>query len=122
MKIFSIFKSLIFILFITFSTHMPASIFTDWTEYPSDPLNFPLDAANLIEDYFPCTIYDEQLFSGHGDSVLYKMWCQGKDPISGVANIALCYSSDGINWTLNSEAVLTPLSLPVGVRPSHPFV
>ncbi len=98
---------------------MPASIFTAWTEYPSDPLTFPLDSANLIEDYFPCTIYDADSFSGHGDAVLYKMWCQGKD-LSNVANIALCYSSDGINWTLQSEAVLTGVA--VGVRPSHPFV
>lgn len=101
---------------------MPASVFTDWTEYPNDPLTFPLDSisSTFFDDYFPYTIYDKDSFSGHGDSVLYKMWCQGKNTVGSNANIALLYSSDGINWTLKSQAVINdpdPAS-----HPSHPVV
>lgn len=103
----------------TLSTQISASVFTTWTEYPFDPLNFPLDAdsSTLFDDYYPSTIWDEQLFSGHGDPVLYKMWTQGEDNLNR-ANIALSYSNDGINWTLKSAAVINDLT----GHPSHPVV
>jgi len=70
-----------------------ASVWTEWTEYPTDPIYTPYPAATT----YPCVLFDQNKFNGDGDSYYYKMWHQGPN------GIALSYSNDGINWALNTS-------------------
>lgn len=62
---------------------------TAWTEYPANPVYSPLPNRA----YYPNVLYDSNQFSGHGDSVFYKMWSDTPSPIS------LAISNDGITWS-----------------------
>lgn len=81
---------------------MGASTYTDWTEDPSDPIYNP-EPFPIAEDYFPCVVYSQTQFDGHGGAVLYKMWHQGADVSPGNGGLALSYSNDGITWTLQGN-------------------
>ena len=81
-----------------------ASYWTDWIEYPSNPV---LDPANSsLHAYYPSVLYDQSGFSGHGTNAYYKMWFDHNE----TAGIAFAYSNDGINWTeYNNSAALPGL-------------
>jgi hypothetical protein len=89
---------------VTFTISLNASIWTNWTEYPGDPIYNPFPSQTLPEDYFPYVVFDRMRFNGNGNAVNYKMWHQGADPNG---SIAISYSNDGINWTLKGETNLT---------------
>jgi len=73
-----------------------------WTAMSLDPADWAEHAANPVfgqaiggpKAYYPCVIYDESRFSGHGTSALYKMWYGA----SG-GQTALAVSEDGLAWT-----------------------
>ena len=79
---------------------LAASFWTSWTEYPTDPIYDPYPSQTLPEDFFPCVVFDDKQFKGHGDQVSYKMWHQGADTNG---SIGLSYSNDGVIWTLKGE-------------------
>lgn len=75
-----------------------ASVWTDhWCE-DSYELAYNPFQSTIAEDYFPCVIYDEDGFNGHGDSFPYKMWHQG--PCYGDGTLAYSCSSDGVHWKI----------------------
>jgi len=88
------------------SLSMVLSAATDWVEFPGDPIYSPYPSSSLREDYFPFVIFNQNQFDGHGAGVLYKMWHQGPN------GIALSYSNDGANWTLEGQVVLDPSIAP----------
>ncbi|MBN2135958.1 MAG: PKD domain-containing protein [Acidobacteria bacterium] len=99
-------KRIVLFLFSMFivSFFIIASFWTEWTEYPSNPIFDPANAS--IDAYYPSVLYDASSFSGHGISAPYKMWFD-RDEGGG---IAFAYSNDGINWTeYNSSAPLSGL-------------
>lgn len=100
MKLCSFLKLLPCVLAVFFTTSLIASTWTDWTEYPTDPIYNPYPSSILPEDYFPCVIFDKHKFHDDGDSVYYKMWHQSAN------GIALSYSDDGIHWTLKGDTNL----------------
>jgi hypothetical protein len=98
---------------ILFSSMIFASYWTEWTEYLSNPVFDP--ALSTVHGYYPCVLYNQNGFSGHGDTAYYKMWFD-RDEGGG---IAYAYSNDGINWTeYNNSAALSGLN---GVA-DHPVV
>ena len=72
-----------------------------WVEDVNDPIYNPFPDIALQEDYFPWVVFDQNSFSGHGDSVQYKMWHQGDS-----GQLAISNSNDGINWTFVSQTNL----------------
>lgn len=82
-----------------------------FTEYNNNPVFDPLLQPG--EEIFPCVVYDNNKFSGHGAAYLYKMWYGDTGGPNGTLKIA--YSQDGINW---SEQAISGLS---GTA-SHPVV
>lgn len=126
---------LICLLMLIASEKIVASPWTNFVEYPTDPIYNPYPAQTLPEDYFPCVIYNKDKFDGNGDAYLYKMWHQGFDPSnqklvsdshdkfksfepffnSSAGVIAVSYSNDGINWTLHGNTNLSPNAY-------HPFI
>lgn len=99
---------------------LQASVFTNWTEDPADPIYipYPLTTA-LYDDYFPCVLYNANKFNGDGDQTFYKMWHQGSGLITGTGTLALSTSNDGIHWTLKGD---TNLVAPPGGDVGHPVV
>lgn len=81
-----------------------------WVEQTTNPIYDPYPGGT-DEDYFPCVIYSETAFDGHGDASKYKMWHQGPS-----GTIAVSYSDDGVNWTLGGVT-----DLPAGSS-YHPAV
>lgn len=61
----------------------------------------PVFGIGSEKAYYPSVIKDDDLFSGHGDSVRYKMWYSGAK---------LTTSNDGVNWSLGVS--LTGLTNP----------
>lgn len=87
---------------ITLTTLLNASVWTDWTEDPGDPIYTPFPSP-IHTDYFPYVIFYE--------NNLYQMWHEG-DAAAG--NIATSLSTDGVNWTLlNATNIPTPAEGPV---------
>lgn len=80
-----LFNVLIMILLCVSKQFASTSSYTDWTEYPSDPVYNPGRA------YYPSISYNANKFNDN--SAFYKMWYQS------ASGIGLAYSSDGINWT-----------------------
>ena len=105
-------KRINFLLCALAAFSLKASSFTDWTEYPSDPIYAPYPAASLPDDYFPCVIFNQNKFAGNGAAHFYKMW------VNGPTGIALSYSDDGISWQLIGEVVIDPDH---SVTPLHPY-
>lgn len=103
MKKYCFVKFLLCTYIAALATPLSASTFTDWKEFPADPIYAPFPSLNVLvkEDYFP-VVFNQDSFNGHGHRVLYKMWHQGPN------GIALSYSNDGINWNLQSEVILDP--------------
>ncbi|MBN1289324.1 MAG: DUF11 domain-containing protein [Actinobacteria bacterium] len=62
--------------------------------FVEDPSNPVFDPSH--EAYYPCVLYDDDRFSGHGEATYYKMWFAGHTPGSFEA---LSTSSDGRNWS-----------------------
>jgi hypothetical protein len=57
----------------------------DWVEAPGDPIYNPFPPVivegvpvpqALVDDYFPCVIFDPGNFGGFGSAHPYKMWHQ----------------------------------------------
>lgn len=94
-----------FAIFTLILSTLLASPFTQWEEYPSDPIYTPYAAGSIPDDYVPSVLYSATKFDGNGDPFFYKMWHQGPTGIS------LSYSDDGIHWTLVKE-VLTDTPIP----------
>ncbi len=103
-------KKIFFLLCIISVFSLKAYNYTDWTEYPGDPVYAPYPVASLPDDYFPCVIFNQNKFDGNGAAYLYKMWHQGP------TGIALSYSNDGINWQLVGQVVIDP-----SIAPSIPL-
>ena len=109
-------KKYIFLIFVLigFVFTILASFWTEWTEYPANPV---LDPAAGVRAYYPSVIYNQDQFNGHGIASYYKMWFASPD--SGSGGIAFAYSDDGIIWTEYNNSL--PLSgLTAGA--SHPVV
>lgn len=81
----SFLKLLIIIIPYILSTSTAASSFTDWTEYPGDPVYNPGRAS------YPSITFDADKFND--GAAFYKMWYQTN------GGLGLAYSNDGINWT-----------------------
>jgi PKD repeat protein len=92
------------ILFLIGSIILFSSYWTDWIEYPANPV---LDPANgALHAYYPSVLYDQNAFSGHGTNAYYKMWFDHDEG----AGVGFAYSDDGINWTeYNNSAALPGL-------------
>lgn len=58
-----------------------------WVEHPDNPVLDPVSRA-----YYPCVVYDVDMFSGAGVGAPYKIWYQTESGISHA------YSFDGIDW------------------------
>ncbi len=71
-----------------------------WTEYPGNPVYGEGTDAGTPHAELPSIIYDDDEFSGHGESYYYKMWYDKN------GTVAVVYSNDGINW-VNDTDVLT---------------
>ena len=115
------FRSLVLhgcIIFLMTGSRLSASSFTNWTEYPGNPIYtpYPLSTA-LYDDYVPCVLYNADKFNADGDHVFYKMWHQGSGIATGT--LALSTSNDGIHWTLKGD---TNLVAPPGKDIGHPCV
>lgn len=83
--------SLLLILIIYLTRLMNASgCLTYWEDYSSNPV---FDPSSGVRAYYPSVLYDENAFSGHGDSSYYKMW------YSDGSSIGYATSNDGIHWT-----------------------
>jgi len=108
-----------FSLGLTTVTFVEASFWTNWTEFPADPIYNPYpNPTNTVEDYYPFVAYNANTFDGNnvpGDpAYFYKMWHQGPN------GIALSYSNNGVDWVLKGETNLVP---PFATsRPTHPVV
>ncbi len=97
--------SVMCLIHLTIFVHfIQASIFTNWKEFPGDPVYdpYPFPMFMLVDDYFPNVIFSDKKFMGHGDAVFYKMWHTSPN------GIALSYSNDGIHWNLQSEVIVGP--------------
>jgi len=91
-----------------------ASVWTEWTEEPGNPV---LDPALGMRAYYPSVQFDPDGFGGHGVAANYKMWFASPD--SGAGGIALATSNDGLNWTEHNNS--SPLAgLPASAN--HPVV
>lgn len=110
-------KMLFSIFVFTCAVPVLSSIWTAWTESPSDPIYNPIPVTDG-EDYFPYVVFENNKFDGNGDAFFYKMWHQGSNP-SG--SIALSYSNDGVNWTLKGETNLSPAYHPVVLYDKNRF-
>jgi len=64
----------------------------EWNEDSANPIFG--EGVGGPKAYYPCVIYDEASFSGHGSSAPYKMWYGTSSNQTGLAT-----SSDGITWT-----------------------
>lgn len=84
-------RSFLYFQFLTLSLCVFASIWTEWTEDPSDPIYNPGKA------YYPSITYDPNRFGN--DSAYYKMWYEDTN------QIGLAYSDDGINWVDHSGEI-----------------
>lgn len=71
------------VIYLIFSL-INASEWTNWIEYPLDPVYNPGRA------YYPSVLYDANKFGDN--SAYYKMWFEGNNAMG------LAYSEDGINW------------------------
>ena len=58
-----------------------------WTEHPDNPIFDPDSRA-----YYPCIIFDTNLFNGTGSNAPYKIWYQTESDISHA------YSINGVDW------------------------
>ena len=78
------------IVFLAASLALPvlASLWTEWNEYPANPVFDPANAA--YRAYYPTAVYDAAAFSGHGPAAYYRMWFAQGGGIGGA------YSNDGI--------------------------
>ncbi len=83
-----------------------ASVWTNWKEFPVDPIYNPYGTQILPEDYWPFVIFNKNLFNGDGDRSFYKMWHQGPN------GIAISYSIDGSFWRLKGDTTLSNLFHP----------
>lgn len=101
MKLTSSLKTYLWIALMLFAGSLKAVDFTSWMEDPNDPIYAPYPNAVMInkDDYFPSVIFSADQFDGNGAAVFYKMWHQGD------TGIALSYSNDGENWTLQGIVV-----------------
>lgn len=93
-----------------YTTLLGASTYTDWTEYPGDPVFIPAGVQ-----YTPCVIYNANQFNGDGAAFLYKMWYVDSGSPS---TLSIAYSNDGINWTFGSNLAISLVSKSA----THPFV
>lgn len=96
---------IIIVMLLTQAMWVEAIDYTNWVEYPGNPVFNPVQKA-----YYPCVLYDANQFSGHGDSYYYKMWYATNN------GIRLAYSNDGINW-IEQNGELSSLT-----TPNHPTV
>lgn len=92
----------LFVILVTFATTLQASTWTNWSEYPGDPIYFPYNSSSLAADYYPCVIFDRHKFHNQGERAFYKMWHQGPGGLS------LSISNDGLNWELRGIVLNEP--------------
>ena len=94
-------KWLLCAVFSFFAAPLAASVWTQWIEYPLDPIYNPYPTQTLFDDYFPSIVYNKNRFHGDGDKVYYKMWHSADNGSGGATGaLALSLSNDGVNWTL----------------------
>lgn len=106
--------SIIFIALLGLFYVLLGSFWTEWDEYPFNPV---LDPTSGVRAYYPTVLYNSSGFNGHGTGANYKMWFASPD--SGVGGIAYAYSSNGINWTEYNNS-LPLVNLNTGAN--HPVV
>lgn len=95
-----------------------ASPWTNFVEYPSDPIYNPYGPGSGT--FYPFVIFDENKFDFHGASYYYKMWHQ----TTPSGSIAISYSNDGINWTYIGETNIIADSwypLPIDDKQGIPY-
>ena len=102
----------LFFLFLGISALIFASFWTEWDEYPTNPVLDPVNRA-----YYPSVVFNTNAFNGHGDVSYYKMWFATRS--GGSYGIAYAFSDDGINWTEYNNS--TPLSV-LQINANHPVV
>jgi hypothetical protein len=99
------------IFFLLISHFIYPSYWTEWIEYPSNPVLDPGDPG--IRAYYPSVSYDPEAFSGNGTPAYYKMWfAQGK-------SVGYAWSDDGISWVEHNNSLPLPGILNGA---SHPVV
>jgi hypothetical protein len=81
---------LVLIILVSISTpFVSGQDWISWTEHPDNPVLDPDSRA-----YYPCVVYDVNMFDGAGFDAPYKVWYQTETGISHA------YSLDGEDWII----------------------